>query len=177
MTDATNHLSAVAADLHAATPLRARSRWFFVGAAVFMLSIVFLGFAPTFYLRPLFAPHVPLRPVPVYRYVHGAIMTLWYVLFLIQAGLVASRRTHLHRRVGVAGALTAVAAIAMNLITVLRGVHDGSVETGLGPREYVDRFHYELVVLGDLIVLALFAVFVASALVLRARPAAHRRLM
>jgi len=45
--------------------------------------------------------------------------------------------------------LTAVAAIVMNLVTVLRGVHDGSVETGLGPREFVDRFHYEFVVLGD----------------------------
>ena len=65
----------------------------------------------------------------------------------------------------------------MNLVTVLRGVHDGSVETGLAPREFVARFHYEFVVLGDLIVLTWFAAFVSSALVLRTRPAAHRRLM
>ena len=110
MNEAATHLSVVAADLQATSLHRARSRWFFVGAAVFVLSIVFLGFAPTFYLRPLFAPHFPLRPVPLYRYVHGTVMTLWYVLFLIQASLVARGRTHLHRRIGVVAALTAVAA-------------------------------------------------------------------
>jgi hypothetical protein len=98
--------------VHPASLLRARSRWFFIGAAGFLLLIVFLGFAPTFYLRPLFAPYVRLRPVPWYRYVHGALMTLWYVLFLIQASLVAGGRVRLHRRVGVAAGLTAAASRA-----------------------------------------------------------------
>jgi hypothetical protein len=177
MNEATNRLSAVAVDVRSTSVHGTRARGFFVGAAVVLLSIVFLGFAPTFYLRPFFAPYVRLRPVPWYRYVHGALMTLWYALFLIQASLVTGGRVRLHKRVGVATGLTAVAAIVMNLVTVLRGVHDGSVETGLGPREFVDRFHYEFVVLGDLVVLAFFAVFVSSALVLRTRPAVHGRLM
>jgi hypothetical protein len=78
---------------------------------------------------------------------------------LSQASLVAGGRVRLHKRVGVAAGLTAVAAIAMNLVTVLRGVHDGSVETGLGPREFVDRFHYDLqilVTIGLLICLAAY---------------------
>ena len=39
-------------------------RWFFPTASVVLLAAVIIGFAPTFYLRPLFAT----RPMPAYLY-------------------------------------------------------------------------------------------------------------
>jgi hypothetical protein len=50
---------------------------FFPGMAALLLTIVFLGFAPTYYLRPDDA-----APLPVYLHVHGAGLTLWFSLFL-----------------------------------------------------------------------------------------------
>jgi len=58
------------------------------------LVIVFVGFAPSFYLPPLAAsanPGMPPGP-PLYVHIHGALMTTWYLLFVLQTGLVARGR-------------------------------------------------------------------------------------
>ena len=48
-----------------------RSRWFYPALSGAILAIVFLGFAPSFYLRSLF----PARPISGYFYVHGTVLT------------------------------------------------------------------------------------------------------
>jgi len=68
--------------------------------AVVALAVVFAGFARTFFLRFLFAPH----SMPAYLYVHGLLFSAWFVLLFIQARLVASGRVDLHRRVGMLAA-------------------------------------------------------------------------
>ena len=57
------------------------------------------GVSPTFYLRQYFK--VP--PIPFYLSAHGIALTCWFVLLVVQASLVASGRTAVHRRLGVAG--------------------------------------------------------------------------
>lgn len=46
------------------------------------------GFAPTFFLRPVFTD----RPKPACLYVHGAVLTLWFALAFVRGVLVARRR-------------------------------------------------------------------------------------
>src|SRR5918994_4986738 len=84
----------------------AYDRAFYSGMALLMALTVFIGFAPTFYLRSYFgAPvtvsgSVTLTPL---AQVHGAVFTCWVLLFIVQTALVATRRVAVHRRMGVAG--------------------------------------------------------------------------
>jgi hypothetical protein len=72
---------------------------FFSGMAVLMLGSVFLGFARTYYLAGMF--HAPLPSAIIH--VHGAIFSSWILFLLAQTTLVASGRTDIHRRIGIAG--------------------------------------------------------------------------
>jgi hypothetical protein len=64
---------------------------------------VFVGFAPTYFLKALFgAPS--LSPL---LHVHGLLFTSWIVLLAAQTALVAGRRTDVHRRLGLAGGVLA----------------------------------------------------------------------
>src|SRR5215510_1481756 len=78
---------------------------FFAAMSAVILAIVLSGFAPTLYLRPVFKP----VPIPGYLYLHGIVLTSWFAWFFMQTLLIQSRRTALHRRLGVAGAVLAFA--------------------------------------------------------------------
>ena len=54
----------------------------FVSAAITLLVIVVVGFAPTLFLRPLF--DVP--PRPLYLYFHGAVLSGWFVWLVVKQG-------------------------------------------------------------------------------------------
>ena len=71
---------------------------FYSGMAIAAAVVVFAGFAPTYFLKPAFGG----PPLPPLLHVHGLIFTSWMVLFIVQARLIAGRRTPLHRRLGVA---------------------------------------------------------------------------
>src|SRR5262249_23755733 len=104
---------------------------------------------------------------PLYH-VHGALFTAWTLLFVMQAALVAGRRTDLHRRLGVVGAvLAALVFIAGVTVSVETLERDGGPPT-MGPRAFFS------IPLGDIVV---FGALVAAALVERRRSDAHKRLM
>ena len=144
---------------------------FFLGASAAMLLIVLAGFAPTFYLRSLF----PVRPIPAYLYVHGIVMTAWYLLLMAQTSLVAAGRRDLHQRLGIAGVVVAAAVLVLGFYTnrnLLPRVH----AAGIPVSPELEAVLRAVTIIG-LFLLAAFAVFVTSAILLRRRPEAHRRLM
>ena len=57
-------------------------------AALAIVAIVFAGFARTFYLKVLF----DTPTLSTQLHVHGVVMTLWFALFALQVGLIATRR-------------------------------------------------------------------------------------
>jgi hypothetical protein len=63
--------------------------------------VVFVGFAPTFYLRGYFVLRADQPPVSPLLLVHGLIGTLWTALFVTQSFLVLRQRTDIHRRLGI----------------------------------------------------------------------------
>src|SRR5687768_5057694 len=81
-------------------------RWFFGAMGLGLAVIVFVGFAPTYYLpragAPGLAPHL---------HAHGAVTTAWLLLFVVQVGLVAAHRTDLHRKLGALGLVIATALV------------------------------------------------------------------
>ena len=136
---------------------------FFFIAHLALLFFVFVGFSHTFYLRPLFSA----RPLPTFLYVHGAVLTLWFLLTALQGWLVQSRRLWLHRPMGYALAGFATIVIVMGLIADARLASE--IESAADPEN--------IVVWGNLFTLVLFAVLVSLAVVFRNKPAAHKRLI
>jgi hypothetical protein len=142
----------------------ARTRFF--GPVAWALALaIFAGFARTFYLRTWF--DVPA--LPALFYVHGFLFSAWTVLFLVQVRLVADRNVALHRRLGVAGALLAVAMVIVGLQVT---VYSAAI-----PRPHVMGLSSAQFSLVPLVEVAGFAAFVAAAIVLRRKPAWHKRLM
>ena len=149
-----------------------RSRYFQAMSFV-LLACVLFGFARTLFLRPLF--HVPPMAAS-YLYLHGTLLTSWFVLLVAQTSLVAAHRPDLHRRLGIAGAILAIAVFGIALITVL-GL-PGHFKAGrLSSEGSLDFAAISGSVWTDFAALALFATFVAIALNLRHRSDIHRRLM
>src|SRR5260221_10613059 len=67
-------------------------------AALVAILAMFAGFAPTYYLKGAFGT----PDLSTLRHVHGVVMSAWFALFLVQARLVATGRTQIHRKLGVA---------------------------------------------------------------------------
>ena len=132
--------------------------------SVLLIVFVFLGFAPTYYMRP-----VDTGPIPAYLQVHGAAMTGWYVLLLLQTTLIAMRKRAVHRRLGIASAVIAAVIVMLNPLVVVWSV--GHQEPGT-PLELT-----ALIVVGDLLVMAIFAILVMLAIRWRRYPETHSRML
>jgi len=143
---------------------RNMDRIFFTGMALAAALIVLVGFAPTYFLRSAELPE--LRPL--YQ-IHGALFTSWILLLIAQTSLIAARRTDIHRKLGIAGAVLAAAVFALGVtvsIETLRRRSGGS--PGLDPRMFLS------IPLGDIIA---FGTLVVAAVAMRRRSDWHKRLI
>ena len=138
-------------------------RRLYTWAAVATVAVVFIGFARSYYLKGAFG--APALPALVH--VHGLVMTLWFVLFVVQARLVAARRVDLHRRLGIAGAAVAALVFVVGPWTAISAAARG-VSPGPPPLVFL------VVPLGDMLV---FATLAGAGLLLRRRGDYHKRLM
>ena len=165
----TTDLAAIRGTTASPRPLPAAERRFFSGYALALLATVLIGFAQTYYLRPLLpAPARPLHSLSPLIHVHGVLFTGWMLLLVAQTRLIAARRADLHRRAGVAGALLAVAMVVVGVLAALHAVLRGSTPPGSEPRRFL------VVPFADI---TLFALFVAAALWARRDPQTHKRLI
>ena len=96
-------------------PGRRALRWFFPVVSSLLFAGLLVGFAKTFFLRSQF--NVP--PIPPYLYVHGSVLTTWFVLVLAQTCLVAAHRTDLHRRLGIVAVVVGVLIIPISAFVVV----------------------------------------------------------
>ena len=150
-------------------PEPAAERRFYSGYALAILVTVLIGFAQTYYLRPILpAPARELRPITPLVHLHGLLFTGWLLLLVAQTRLIATRRVGLHRRVGVAGGLVAVAMLAVGTLTALEAAARGGAPLGLDPLRFM---------VVPLAAVALFALLVTAALLARRDPQSHKRLI
>lgn len=141
-----------------------RDRRLYLWAAILIPLIVVAGFARTYYLKGLFgAPALPGLLV----HLHGLVMTAWVLLFITQVWLVAARRTRMHQRLGVWGAILAALIFVVGIATGIAAAARGS-SPGPPPLQFL------VIPLGDMLV---FAVLVGLALHYRRRLETHKRLM
>ncbi len=143
---------------------RRNDRIFYTGMSLVILATVFVGFAPTYYLKGYFQTP-PLRALV---HAHGLVFTGWIVLFLTPTVLVASHRTDLHRRLGMAGVGLAALVVALGLITALSGARRGVAAGDEGALTFL------AIPLGDMVV---FMGLAGAAIHYRRTPEVHKRLM
>jgi hypothetical protein len=146
-------------------------RVFYSGMAIAMAVTAFIGFAPTYYLRA-FSGAPPTvtgaTTLSALAQLHGALFTGWVLLFIVQTALVASDKTRVHRRLGIAGAVLAAAMVIVGSATAIAAAARGAAPPG------VDALAFLSIPLFDML---LFGTFVGAALWNRRRREAHKRLM
>lgn len=143
-------------------------RRFFTGIALVILATVLVGFARSFFLRPLF-PAWPSPPETIF-YVHGALFSAWIALFIAQASLIAAGRADWHRRIGPFGALLAIAMIAIGVFGALTAAKRASGFVGVP----VPPLQFLAIPLFDMV---LFATFIALGFRQRRDAQRHKRWM
>ena len=142
-----------------------RTRRFYVGMAIAIAITVFLGFFRSYYLKGWYgAPELGRL-----LHLHGLVFTTWVLFFVSQTVLVATGRTWLHRRMGIAGAvLAALVVIVGTTVAITR------LRTGISPLPEIPAASFFAIPFFDMVV---FAILVATAIYYRRRLEAHKRLM
>lgn len=157
--------------------VRTQTSYFFV-MSVLLALLVFLGFAPTFYLRNVFGgvdDPSDSSSLPVHLVLHGLALTSWYGIFVLQAALVFFNKTRMHRKLGIAGTVSAVAVVVSGFPVLSRLVPRRVPEGDPAPPDLVERFSG--IIMGQTINLVLFSLCVALAIFYRKRAWLHKRLM
>ena len=141
-------------------PDRAGRSWFFAGMSALMLATVLAGFGRSFYLRA----YLGYEALPIHLFVHGTVLTGWFLIAFAQTCLVATHRVQVHRRLGVAAVVVAAAVVAVSVWTVVR--RDAPV-IDESPRA----------AFGNLTTVFAFSTCIAIGIRMRNRPAVHKRFM
>jgi len=136
---------------------RLSDRVFFSLAGVWFVSLTFVGFSKSFFLRA--SP----EPLPTHLIVHGVVYSAWVVLFLVQALLISTHRVRWHMLLGAASAFLLILMIPVGFHVVLVKAVAGDTS--------VDEAG------ANLTVLTLGFSFAFAGLAYRRRPLFHKRLM
>ncbi len=142
-------------------------RRLYLSASLIFLALVFWTFARTFYLKPFFGT----PPLSALLHIHGAVMSGWVVLLVVQTGRVTAHCVQWHRRLGALGAVWAALVVLFGSLTTL---HAAAREV----RRHTDFAAGQVIITSlDLLQMLFFAGFVAIAIWKRHRPDYHKRLM
>jgi len=106
--------------------------------------------------------------LPLLLHVHGAVFTLWVLVFVAQPAFITRGSLRLHRKIGWLGAGLAVAMTVMALIATYLAIHDRFVPSFFPPRIFL--------VMNTIGALR-FAALVTAGIRLRKRAEWHKRMM
>jgi hypothetical protein len=143
---------------------RTAERIFYSGMAILLCVCVYIGFSPTYFQAGLL--RAPL-PSPI-LHIHGAIFTLWMLLFVIQAALISARRVQWHRSFGTIAFCLPPIMIVIGVIAAIDALHRG---VRIGPLDPAVSFAIPL------IGIVAFTIVIYAAWRARRRPDAHKRLI
>lgn len=184
ITDTTNAATDTKTGADSSTDTRGPTRLFFVGMALYMILLVFVGFWPSYFELPFsgqplseeIAPRLSegalLAPTWLIH-LHVAVFLGWIVLFLAQAILVNRDRIRKHVSLGWRGFLYGIGAIVVGLSLTLQG-YWGLVR--LGKTTWAE-FPVSIWWLPGWFDMIQFSLLVGLGYVYRQRPGMHKRYM
>jgi hypothetical protein len=135
---------------------------FFPAMSLVIFGVVFYGFAQSYFLAGMVRAKLPNTLV----HIHGALFVSWIVLLILQNFLVALRKIRWHMTLGMLGVVLPPLMVIVGILTLFDSIR--RIGTDLSP---------ELLLVGDLEQLTLFAGLITWALIVRRSLAAHKRLM
>jgi hypothetical protein len=145
-------------------------RYFYSIAAVVILTVTLVGFHP-FYLagEGMRGRKVSPQLLPLVL-VHGALMTTWVLLFLVQTLLIRTRNRRLHMKLGWGAIAVALGVAITGFMVAVQSVRPVPQIPfwGMAYRQFL------LVMLAEV---ALFSLFVVAGVLSRRRPEVHRAMM
>jgi hypothetical protein len=139
-------------------------RRFFAAMAIIIAVATFAGFAPSYYLAPMFGA----KPLSILLHIHGMVFTAWILVYVAQTALIAARRTDIHRIVGPLAVVLAIVMVPLGIATaiVTKQVAAAAHLPPQGPP-----------LIFPLGAIVTFAVLVGAGTAMRNRAAWHKRLM
>lgn len=143
---------------------RRRSSWFYICMSIVAIGVVVVGFGNSFY-----GTVTGTMPLSVLVNIHAAVFSAWLILFLVQTVLVATKKTAVHRRLGMTAAALAIVMLVVGYITAIAGARRGFDLDGTN-----DPLGYMVFPLGDLVS---FAILVGAGFWYRRKVEIHKRLM
>lgn len=144
-------------------------RKFYSRMAIFLAAVVFLGFAPSFYLRGVVPAYPRPNPsLPGWLVIHGAIFTAWMIAVVAQTRLVAAGRRDLHMKLGAATMVLAAAMIPLMYLVSVWQVGRANQPP------FTDPLTWTIVPLAAIIP---FAILLAAGWQNRLQPQWHKRIM
>jgi hypothetical protein len=143
---------------------RTAERVFYSGMALLLCVCVYIGFSPTYFRAGLL--HAPL-PSPI-LHVHGAVFTLWMLLFTVQAALISAKRVKWHRSLGTIAFCLPPIMVVLGVIAAIDALRRGVM---IGPLDPAVSFAIPL------IGIVAFAIVILASWRARRRPDAHKRLI
>src|SRR5277367_863126 len=135
---------------------------FFPAMALLILGVVVLGFAQSYFFAGMLRAKLPNTLV----HIHGALFVSWIFFLIIQTSLVAARKVKWHMTLGIGGLILPPLMVVFGMLTLFDSIRRNG--TALAP---------ELLLVGDLDELTVFAVLTSWALLARRDAASHKRLM
>lgn len=147
-----------------------RDHRFFLTMAILGAITVFVGYFPSYYQKPMESV-LRLAPSPVLAniiHIHAAVMSTYILFFVMQTALVSVNRKALHMTLGWASVILIPTMVTLGTVAVIYAAKAGhksgwpDVETAAAINIF-DGYVY--------------ATLAAVAILLRARPQAHKRLM
>ena len=144
---------------------RLRDRRFYLLIALLLAGLVFVGFAPTFYLNGQFN-HFPLSGLHI---LHGTVFSSWIALLIVQSALISARRVRVHRSLGYAAIALVFLMVVLGVTIAIYAVRRGTTPPGAPPPPVFFAIPFF-----DMIV---FSALVGAGFWYRNRPETHKRLM
>ena len=149
------------------TSTKSDRTFFFTMGIVFAL-ITLVGFAPTYYLRPL--SNQP--PLSLLVHVHAMAMTVWMALFIVQTALVRADRRDLHKFLGLIAVGVFILIAWAGVMTAIESAAAG--KGNIGGRQLTPEARLYRVFVGNLLHFVGYAI---AGFCFRRRAATHKRLM
>jgi hypothetical protein len=143
---------------------RTVERVFYSGMAILLCACVYIGFSPTYFQAGML--RAPL-PSPI-LHVHGAVFTVWMLLFVVQAALISARRVKWHRSFGTIAFCFPPIMIVLGVMAAIDALHRG---VRIGPLDPSVSAAIPLIgIVG-------FTIVICASWRARRRPDAHKRLI
>jgi hypothetical protein len=144
---------------------RLRDRKFYILISILLATIVFAGFARSFFLNSYFLK-LQLRPLFI---AHGIVFSTWIGLIIVQTFLISAKQVRIHRKLGYASIAIVVAMIVFGFVMAV-----DAARRGFTPTPEVPPLRFFAISFFDLIN---FTILITCAFLYRNKAEIHKRLI